>query len=58
MAVVLWPLDARKECGSGSDMIHSVCVSSTFVRVLPHSVRLFSDATSTASANGLSMRHA
>ena len=58
MVVDLWPSDARKECGLGSGMIHGVCVSTTFVTPFIHSRRLFSDATSVASTNGLSMRHA
>jgi hypothetical protein len=57
MVVVWWPLDARKGCGLGSDMIHGVCISTAFVTPFTHSGYLFSDATSAASANGLSMRH-
>ena len=57
MVVLWWPLDVRRECGLGSGMIHGVCVSSVFATLLPHSCGLFSDATSIAFTNGLSMRH-
>ena len=56
--VVWWQLDVRKECGLGSGMIHGVCISYALLVLLPHSRHLFSDATSTPSTNGLSMRHA
>ena len=42
----------------GSGMIRGVCVSTAFVTLFTHLRRLFSDATSAASTNGLSMRHA
>ena len=56
LMVMVWQLDVLKECGLGSGMIHGVCVPPALFTPLPHSGRSFSDATSTTSTNGLSMR--